>query len=67
MWVDCRSLGVDSDTLKHRLHDEAHVLVNSGTMYGEAGEGWIRINIACPQATLMQALELMKPVLEKKQ
>ena len=67
VWVDCRSLGVDSDTLKHRLHDEAHVLVNSGTMYGEAGEGWIRINIACPQATLMQALELMKPVLEKKQ
>jgi cystathionine beta-lyase len=33
------------------------VQVNSGTMYGqEAGEGFIRLNIACPRSQMMEGL-----------
>ena len=50
--------------MKDLLLSEGHVLVNSGTMYGEAsGEGFIRINIACPRAQLTDALERMAHVL----
>jgi cystathionine beta-lyase len=36
---------------------EAKVWVNPGTMYGpQSGEGYIRLNIACPRALLMEAL-----------
>ncbi len=64
VWVDIRSTGKTSDEVKDLLLSEGHVLVNSGTMYGEAsGEGFIRINIACPRAQLTDALERMAHVL----
>lgn len=57
VWVDCRSLGLDSENIAKRLLDESGVMVNAGTMYGAAGEGFIRINIACPRPTLTLGLE----------
>ena len=36
------------------------VLINDGTMYGEGGEGFIRVNIACSRETLRAALERIK-------
>lgn len=58
VWVDIRATGLTSDQLTERLLREAKVMVNSGTMYGvTAGEGFIRINIACPRSRLMTALE----------
>lgn len=63
VWVNIESLGIDSDTLTERLLHEGKVMVNSGTMYGkEAGEGFIRINIACPRSQLMEALHRIKNV-----
>lgn len=63
VWVDCRCLGVTSDELTRRLADEGRVMVNSGTMYGADGEGFIRINIACPRSRMMQGLERIASVL----
>ena len=57
VWLNIRALGLSSDEFTHRLLEKGKVLVNSGTMYGEtAGEGFIRINIACPRQQLLQAL-----------
>jgi cystathionine beta-lyase len=57
VWVDIRALGITSDALTDRLLREGHVQVNSGTMYGQtAGEGFIRLNIACPRAQMMEGL-----------
>lgn len=57
VWVDIRALGTTSDALTDRLLREGHVQVNSGTMYGQtAGEGFIRLNIACPRAQMMEGL-----------
>jgi len=40
-------------------------MVNSGTMYGEAGEGFIRINLACPRQFVTEALDRLVPVLRQ--
>lgn len=57
VWVDIRATGLSSDALTGKMMTEGKVLVNSGTMYGAtAGEGFIRINIACPRSTLEEGL-----------
>ena len=63
VWVDCRALGATSDELAARLASEGRVMVNSGTMYGRAGEGFIRINIACPRSRMMEGLGRIAAVL----
>ena len=58
VWVDITATGLSSRQCADRLLRQAHVWVNPGTMYGDpSGEGFIRINIACPRSLLMQALE----------
>lgn len=63
-WIDCRNLGMDSDDIEKRLRDEDRVWVNSGTMYGEAGQGFIRINMACPRTRLLEGLRRFKQGIE---
>ena len=57
VWMDCRSLGLSSEALEHRLVQEAKLWLNAGTMYGEAGEGFMRWNIACPRSVVMEGLK----------
>ena len=53
-----------SDELADKLLHEAKVRVNSGTMYGKrTGQGYLRINIACPRKQLMDALTRIGRVL----
>lgn len=59
VWVDCRRLGLTSEALCRRMLDEQLLWLNEGTMYGVAGEGFVRINIACPRSRLEEALERM--------
>ena len=63
VWADCRAAGLSSDTLTRRLLDEGRLHVNSGSMYGAAGEGFIRLNIACPRKLLAEGLDRLKRVL----
>ena len=56
VWTDCRTLPFPSDTLQSRLRMETGLWLNSGTMYGEEGEGFLRWNIACPHTMLQDAL-----------
>ena len=57
VWLDIRSFGLTSSDATRLLLEKGKVLVNSGTMYGTtAGEGFIRINIACPRQQLQEAL-----------
>lgn len=58
VWVDIRKSGLSADALTEKLLHEGKVQVNSGVMYGETdGEGYIRINIACPKATLEEGIK----------
>ncbi len=65
VWADCRALGMTSDDITARLLDEGRVMVSSGTIYGAAGEGFIRINIACPRERMMEGLRRIANVLGK--
>ena len=57
VWMDCHVLGLPSEELEERLVDKSRLWLNAGTMYGAAGEGFMRWNIACPRARLAEALE----------
>ena len=53
-WIDIRALGMTADEVEAR-GKEYGVWVNAGTLYG--GEGYIRINYACPKKRLKEALD----------
>ncbi|MBR1395844.1 MAG: pyridoxal phosphate-dependent aminotransferase [Prevotella sp.] len=58
VWVDITQTGMTAQQYADHLLQEARVWVNPGTMYGpQSGEGYIRINIACPRSRLMEALD----------
>ena len=63
VWVDCRKLGLTSGELEEKLIREGGVWLNPGSMYGAAGEGFMRINIACPRSRLEEGLRRIKKVL----
>lgn len=57
VWVNTSSLGLPSDTIAEHLLRDGRVMVSAGTMYGENdGRDYIRLNIACPRATLEEGL-----------
>ena len=62
VWVDVSAALAESDdsvaTYCDKILEETKVWLNPGTMYGpKSGEGYLRINIACPRSLLMEALE----------
>ena len=63
VWIDCSASGMDGDEVVRRLMEEQHLLLNAGSMYGEGGELFVRLNIACPRALLTEALHRMLMVL----
>ena len=64
VWTDCRTLHIPSETLQSRLLAETGLWLNSGTMYGAEGEGFLRWNIACPLSILRDALMRFRSFVE---
>lgn len=63
MWLDFKALGLDDKALKTFLVEQAKVGMSPGTLYGQAGSGFMRLNIAAPRALVMQALDQIKGAL----
>lgn len=59
LWIDCRQLDQNEQKLKQWLLEASKVSVSFGTSFGEQGEGFIRLNVAIPRATLEEALRRM--------
>ena len=57
VWLNFRKLGIEYNKVKNFLWEKAKVALDDGSMFGSGGEGFQRINIACPQKTLKKALE----------
>lgn len=56
-WLDIRQLGISSEEATRRLLHEGKVFVSSGTLYGQRdGEGYLRVNLACPRQTLEEGM-----------
>ena len=57
-WVDCKALtarGITADAIQDSLKANEKVWINSGAMYGDGN--FMRINLACPRATLVEGLD----------
>ena len=65
VWLDCRRLGLDKWALKRLMMDQARVYLDDGAIFGLEGEGFERINIACPRAILVEALARIKNAIER--
>lgn len=66
VWLDILGIELSSDEAYEQLMKDGKVFVYSGTMYGrKAGQGFLRINIACPRKTLMQGLARIGRVLSQ--
>ena len=63
VWIDCRAAGIGSDNITSCLQNKQKIMVNSGTIYGPGGEGFIRLNIACPRKLLIDGLVRLAKVL----
>lgn len=57
VWVDCRGLNRTVSELKELMYRKAKVAFSEGSVFGANGEGYLRINLACPMAILREALE----------
>ena len=57
VWVDCSALGLTSEEITNQLLIKEKLWINEGTMYGEAGEKFIRINIATQRERLLKGLQ----------
>lgn len=57
LWIDCSALDMDSTSLNKFMIEKARVGLNAGASYGEDGEQYMRMNIACPRATLEEGVK----------
>ena len=59
-WLDFRSLGLTEQERERLLLEKAGLWLDSGFIFGKAGEGFERINVACPRKTLETAMGRLK-------
>ena len=64
VWVDCSALRIPSKEIEQFLLTQEKLWINAGEMYGEAGNRFIRINIACPRQVLIEGLDRLKRALK---
>lgn len=54
-WLDCGALAMPDDDLKTLIEQKAGLWLDDGPMFGPGGEGFQRVNIACPRPVLERA------------
>ena len=64
MWLDCRRAMRHGESLEgfsarfgEHLRKSVKLTLSDGSIYGAAGEGFMRLNIACPRTRLLDGLQ----------
>jgi cysteine-S-conjugate beta-lyase len=57
-WLDCRKAGIPGIPFEFFLR-EGKIAFNDGSEFGRGGQGFVRLNFACPRKTLTEALDRM--------
>ncbi|MEG1005214.1 MAG: PatB family C-S lyase [Bacteroides sp.] len=60
VFLDCRELGLSQEKLVDLFVNGAHLALNNGTTFGKEGEGFMRLNVACPRSVLEKALNQLQ-------
>ena len=56
VWLDFRKTGLSVEELEDLIVNRAKLWLDSGKIFGKSGEGFQRINVACPRQILEEAL-----------
>ncbi len=57
VWLDFRKLGLNGKELSEFLVKKAKIGLDDGYLFGPSGEGFARLNIACPRSILKEGLK----------
>ena len=66
VWLDCRKLGLKQKDLVSLFVNGANLALNDGAMFGQGGEGFMRMNVATPRSVLKIALDKLKAAVDNK-
>ena len=66
MWLDCRGLGMDDEALSTFFIQEAKLGLNSGISFGDAGSGFMRLNIGTGQEMLEKAMQQLERAVKER-
>lgn len=64
VWLDFHKTGLSAEELDRRIIHNAKLWLDSGKIFGKCGEGFQRINVACPRSILKEALDRIKNILK---
>ena len=65
LWLNCKALNLDDEKLSEFFIKEAGLGLNKGSIFGQGGSGFMRMNIACPTSVVEEALALLKKAIKK--
>ena len=60
LWVDCHGVTDDDVALASFLREKAALRLSSGNVYGKGGQGFLRINLACPRSLVEEGMKRLK-------
>lgn len=64
-WLDFRGLGSTHKEMEKKLLTKARVAMTPGNIFGSEGEGFFRMNLACPRTTLEEALRRIEKAMKE--
>ena len=65
VWLDFSDYGLTDDQLFHLLREEAKVVLNRGSDFGQEGKGHARLNTAAPKTMIKEICRRIAEVLPK--
>ena len=60
LWLDCSELNIKSRELNDFLNSKVGIYFSPGIQFGENGDNFLRMNVACPKEILLEALKRFK-------
>ena len=63
-WLDCTGLGLEAKELNDLIVHQAKLWLDAGDMFGGGAELFQRVVLACPRATLQEAMGRLKRALD---
>ena len=67
VWLDCSDLGLDDVYLHKFMIEKARLGLNDGPTFGKGGNGFQRMNLACPRSIVHEALERLEKAVKIKE
>jgi len=65
-WMDFSALNMSNEELEKFLHKDCQLFFDEGYIFGSEGNGFERMNIACPTVMMLEGLERLKTELKKR-